>query len=380
MFGMLRPASSDDLEGLSVPEELEALLDALVALRPVANGIELIERADRALDGWKAGQSRIEAAERCAKAVSEFAGIADLVHEQVGDLMRSLNDRTHYWLDLAYRHPTDNRPTLGHFERDAGATLRTVASYHGVRGPADGITNASAQRAYLWAFSIALWEKLRDSGSTLSLLILDDPQTLFDSDNAKKLAGAITKLAAGGAQPFLVSSHRALCKHVHEIALAEDVVLHNLELIPRSHGQAMADLRISVEGMKRGQRRWNEAKDDDDRIRVFLGGVREYLEGELRWLLDHGLAKVLRKPTLQTLLDEVRRLGKARVAPYDSKPFRQLLGHPPLQPRSEFRDAIDEAHHGAGRQLTTADARVVDAALDGVLKVVSNCRKAVQRP
>lgn len=376
VLGMVGPSSSHPVEGRTIPEELDALRKSLVALSPIAAGLDVVDRADRALEGWRMQEARVEAAEACADATSEFGGLVQLVQDQVGDLMETLNERTSYWLDQAYGHPTDNGPTLSRFERGAGATLHPVAGYGGIEGPADGITNSSAQRAYLWAFSIALWEQLRATGSSLSLLILDDPQTLFDAGNSRRLGGALAKLAVCGARPLVVTSDELLCEHVRSFGRSEGVDVRRLELKPRSHGQAVADLRVHVDGMKTRRQRWRAAKDDDDLIRAFLGSVREYLESELRRLLDHDAAGSPKGSTMQSLLNELARLHRAGIAPFSAIAFGQLGGHPDLQPKSPFRDPIDEAHHGAGRQLTTGDARAVDSALDGVLKVVESCHEA----
>ncbi|MFH1465061.1 MAG: AAA family ATPase [Pseudomonadota bacterium] len=371
---MVKEGTSEEAVGRSIPEELRIMEEGILALKPVADGLEIVGRAERALENWCTVEHRILAAERCAEAVSGFSGISALVQEQVGDLMEALNDRTLHWLGLAYRHPTDNRPKLCRFEREEGATLRAVASYQGVSGPAEGITNSSAQRAYLWAFSVALWERLRDQGSALSLLVLDDPQTLFDEGNTQLLGAAIAKLTTAGAQPLVVTSNECLCEQIRAGARAEGVPACSLELIPRSHGQAIADLRISESGLGDRRKHWKTAKDHDDRIKAFVGAAREHLEARFCELLDHPAARLPKSRTLQPLMDEVRRLNRLRVAPFGESVFAQLVGCPPLQPGSPFREAINEAHHGAGRPLVTADAVEVDDKLDGVLKVMQNCQ------
>ena len=68
------------------------------------------------------------------------------------------------------------------------------------------VMNASALRAYLSAFVLALWQQVWAQTGGISAILMDDPQDLLDPGNVANLAATVPWLIAEGVNPIIVSN------------------------------------------------------------------------------------------------------------------------------------------------------------------------------
>lgn len=110
-----------------------------------------------------------------------------MIEEQVEGLLLELEMDTKTWVGCIYKaHYPDAPGFYGINETNGALDLR--ASVGGVIAPAHQVLNSSALRAHVWGFLFALWARIWERHGGLAMILLDDPQALFDPINAERLA------------------------------------------------------------------------------------------------------------------------------------------------------------------------------------------------
>jgi hypothetical protein len=189
------------------------------------------------------------------------------------------------------------------------------------------VANTSWLRAILWAFIVTLRQKTIETlgENPFPLLLLDDPQTTFDPRNKRCWAKEIVRLANLDnadplkAQLFLTTNERQFFTLVTE-----------QEKLAGQKGLIVGVNAVSgVATIANGnvlERLYRQAVDgnDDAKARDFIRQVRIYIDDLLKYLL-RGEGPHIGEANLDRLRGELKRLRDAHTAPFNRKPFGELL-------------------------------------------------------
>ena len=143
---------------------------------------------------WKAACERIEKLDRAAKAVEPFKRFPALVHDQVAGLILDLDSQATAWSQRMYKAQFLQAPAYAGLDpaKSDGFTFLAAQGKHLVE--AHHVMNASALRAYLSAFVLALWQQVWARSGGISTILMDDPQDLLDPGNVANLAATVPHL------------------------------------------------------------------------------------------------------------------------------------------------------------------------------------------
>lgn len=229
----------------------------------------------------------------------------------------------------------------------------------GMRINAALVANTSWLRAILWSFVLALREEtLTAMGfNPLPLVVLDDPQGTFDPRNKRKWAQELVRSANMPTTDLLSSQ---LIVTTHERNFYQMMVDH--EKFVAQQGLIGGVNKISgVATVANGgelQRVYDEAKanSNDSTAREYIRKVRIYCEDLVKFML-RSVNNQIPDMTLNELKEELRKLCKAHVAPFDRKAFEALINA--LNESQKAVQYINEPHHKDDESFGVAEADVV---------------------
>ena len=114
------------------------------------------------------------------------------------------------------------------------------------------------------------------------------------------------------------------------------------------------------------RRMYDDAKatNDDAKAREYIRKVRIYREDLIKFML-RGLSKQIPDMTLNELKEELKRLSKAHVAPFDRKPFEALVNT--LNESDKAIQYLNDPHHKDDESFGVAEAEVVKEYWDKTL-------------
>ncbi|MDG3442872.1 ATP-binding protein [Nitrospirillum amazonense] len=326
---------------------------------------------------WAAKLERIGKLARAATAIQPFMALPALVHQQVGGLIEHLNSRATHWATLIYRPQFNGAPSYAGLDPDHADTFMLLATNGKHRVAAHHIMNASALRAFLWSFVLALWEQIWARSGGISCLLMDDAQDLLDPANVANMAAAIPKILEAGINPLVASNDFAFLASVENHvragngrAGAPQVDAWEFSAISRS--KATATMTPLLDEVRERFRRWQTNENDPELSRQFAYPVRVRIETKL-WDLLGDDPVVLQDPTLHDLMGRISTMRRNGEVPFNEEPFRRLVELPCLQPGASFRDVINKAHHGRADQVTPGEAAIVAEHHDIVLKAIDAC-------
>jgi hypothetical protein len=123
-------------------------------------------------------------------------------------------------------------------------------------------------------------------------------------------------------------------------------------------GSFSSGMRINAALVANTSWLYDEAKNtnDDAKAREYIRKVRIYCEGLIKFML-RGISRQIPDMTLNELKEELKKLGKAHVAPFDRKPFEALINAP-----NESQKAIqyiNDPHHKDDESFGVAESDVV---------------------
>jgi hypothetical protein len=237
----------------------------------------------------------------------------------------------------------------------------------GMRINAALVANTSWLRAILWSFVFALREEtLNAMGfNPLPIMVLDDPQGTFDPRNKRKWAQELVR-SANLPPTDLLSSQ--LIVTTHERSFYQMMIDH--EKFVAQQGLIGGVNKMSgVATIANGgelRRVYDEAKatNDDARAREYIRKVRIYCEDLIKFML-RGMGKQIPDMTLNELKEELKRLGKAHVAPFDRKAFDALVNA--LNESQKAIQYLNDPHHKDDETFGVAEADVVKEYWDKTL-------------
>lgn len=330
------------------------------------------------LDNWKAAEATIEKARNAAVALDGLKALKRVVDVQVGGMLNILEGKTESILQTIYRPPGFGYNKLS-IEHDGSALISNV-EHGGVRGRAAQITNTSRQRAQLFAFILALMEYVWSRDGGVRLVLLDDPQSIFDETNQKKFAGGLVKLVAKGFQPFVLTFDRVFASRLaregklsHPNAISKRIA--RWELISRDHDYGLLALDVHEDHIIIIREEWRSNKTKERLIKEFCRETRGFVEKTLVNILDEAKDPVFDHPTLQPLMERLRRLSQNQSLPHSYEPFKKLLSLLPDggPEKADLADALNWSCHFQAEELQAFHGEVLDAFLETFIPDRERC-------
>ena len=333
---------------------------------------------------WAKARVRIEKLARAAKAVEPFKSFPDLVHNQVAGLITDLQEKATSWSQRMYRAHFVQAPEYAGLDpaKSDGFTFLAAHGRHLVE--AHHVMNASALRAFLSAFVLALWQQVWSRSGGISALLMDDPQDLLDPGNVANLAATVPWLIAEGINPIIVSNDFAFIPTIEAFVAADKramglVRTETWEFSAISTSKCTVSLAPVVDEVRIRCEHWQKTDPNDAGLaREFVYPVRVRIEIKLWDLLTSDPA-VLHDPTMGDLLGKIANARNRGEQPFNEEPFRRLLELPALKPGAPFRDVINKAHHGRADQITPVEAEIVRQGFEDVFSAIDACWLAYAR-
>ncbi|WLB24499.1 hypothetical protein QIH95_51105 (plasmid) [Bradyrhizobium japonicum] len=333
---------------------------------------------------WKAACERIEKLARAAKAAEPFTRFPALVHDQVAGLILDLDSQATAWSQRMYKAQFLQAPVYAGLDpaKSDGFTFLAAQGKHLVE--AHHVMNASALRAYLSAFVLALWQQVWARFGGISTILMDDPQDLLDPGNVANLAATVPHLIAADMSPLIVSNDFGFIPTIEAFVSAHNTTTPGRrtevgEFSAISTSKCTVSLApVADEARLRGEH-WQKTDPNDVTLaRAFVHPVRVRIEIKL-WDLLASDPAVLKDPTLNDLLGKIANARNRGERPFNEEPFRKLIELPALKAGAPFRDAINKAHHGKADRLTPVDADIVRQDYEDVFAAIDACWLAYAR-
>ncbi|MBJ6988203.1 AAA family ATPase [Devosia sp. MC521] len=360
---------------------LKAYLDAATVFASVRRQLAQIKLTCMK---WKSACDRLEKLNRAAKAVEPFKRFPALVHDQVSGLILSLDSQATAWSQRMYKAQFLQAPAYAGLDpaKSDGLTLLAAHGKHLVE--AHHVMNASALRAYLTAFVMALWQQVWARSGGISTILMDDPQDLLDPGNVANLAATVPHLIAAEMNPLVLSNDFGFIPAIEAFVSANAIAgqaqrTEVWEFSAISTSKCTVSLAPVADEARQRCEHWQTTNVNDVTLaRAFVHPVRVRIEIKL-WDLLASDPATLKDPTLNDLLSKIANARNRGERPFNEEPFRKLIDLPQLKAGAPFRDAINKAHHGKADQLTPFDAEVVRQGYEAVFAAIDACWLAYAR-
>jgi hypothetical protein len=320
---------------------------------------------------------------RAAEAIQELLGLPALVEKQVTILMKTLADATAQWKDRLYSPAFLGAPCAVGPEVGPDGTISVDAAADGAQAAAQHISNTSELRATLFAFFLAFWEHRLETHGGLALLLLDDPQELFDRPNRRRIAKAIPAVAKKGANLIMTTLDSEFGRQV--VAAAGPELGYGALDHLRIHCPKAIRPHIAVgpfaEDVEEKWRAFQDPQNENEAepARDYLKALRIYVENRLVDFFDVPEPGLPRLFSLSDLIGAVRSRVNAGMGAFADPAFRALVSAPALTPGSDFLALLNESHHGNQNQIQFSDvANVKDQCLH-VVRLVAAAHEAYER-
>jgi hypothetical protein len=368
----------------SVAGQLSVLKTYLEAATVFAGVRRQLDQFKLTCGRWKSACDRIDKLDRAAKAVEPFKRFPALVHDQVAGLILSLDSQATAWSQRMYKAQFLQAPAYAGLDpgKSDGFTFLAAQGKHLVE--AHHVMNASALRAYLSAFVLALWQQVWARSGGISTFLMDDPQDLLDPGNVANLAATVPHLIAAEMSPLIVSNDFGFIPAIEAFVSAHSTAARARrtevwEFSAISTSKCTVSLAPVADEVRLRCEHWQKTDVNDVTLaRAFVHPVRVRIEIKL-WDLLASDPAVLKDPTLNDLLGKIANARNRGERPFNEDPFRKLIELPALKASAPFRDAINKAHHGKADQLTPIDADVVRGGYEDVFAAIDACWLAYAR-
>jgi hypothetical protein len=348
----------------SVEGKLAVLEQALGHARPLDDLSKHLTNAATAVTTWVQINNVQKTREAIKEGLESLKGLRALVAVETASsiarlsgIINAISDRIRLKERLTYEEAVIGRKEVS----------VTGSFSSGIRIDAALVANTSWLRAILWSFVFALREEtLNAMGfNPLPLVVLDDPQGTFDPRNKRKWAQELVR-SANMPTTNLLSSQ--LMVTTHERSFYQMMIDH--EKFVAQQGLIGGVNKISgVATVANGgelQRLHDEAKEnnDDAKAREYMRKVRIYCEDLIKFML-RSVGNHIAGLTLNLLKEELKKLCKAHVAPFDRKEFDALINA--LNESQKAVQYINDPHHKDDESFGVAEADVVKEYWDKTL-------------
>jgi hypothetical protein len=335
-------------------------------------------------ESWVKAGDRLKKLDRAAKAVEPFTRFPDLVHDQVAGLIADLESQANSWVQRMYKAQFLQAPTYAGLDPAATEGLGVLARQGKHLVAAHHVMNASALRAYLSAFVLSLWQQIWSRTGGLSIILMDDPQDLFDPGNVANLAQTVPHMLAADMRPLIVSNDFGFIPAIEAFVTANKIGgnsyrFETWEFSAISTSKCTASLAPVADEVRARCEYWQKTDVNDVALaRAFVHPVRVRIESKI-WDLLASDPSVLNDPTLNDLLGKIANARNRGAVPFTEEPFRHLLELPLLRAGAPFRHIINKAHHGRADQISPAEADIVRQGYEEVLGAIDACWLAYAR-
>ncbi|QQS12946.1 MAG: AAA family ATPase [Rhodospirillales bacterium] len=387
MTGVLR-ADKDETNLAANCRSIDGKLAVLKAYRDAATVFAGIRRQlaqiKETCEKWAKLRLRIAKLARAAKAVEPFVRFPALVHDQVAGLIADLDAQVSAWAQRMYKAQFLQAPAYAGLDPAKSDGLGLLASQGKHLVEAHHVMNASALRAYLAAFVLALRQQIWSRTGGLSTILMDDPQDLFDPGNVANLAATVSALLAVDMHPVIVSNDFGFIPTIEAFVAAHQATggpyrSETWEFSAISTSKCTASLAPVADEARTRCDRWQKTNPNDPALaRAFVDPVRVRIETKL-WDLLASDPSVLRAPTLNDLLGRIAKARNRGERPFNEEPFQRLLNLPLLRAGAPFREVINKAHHGRADQVSPTEADDVRQGYEDVFSAIDACWLAYAR-
>jgi hypothetical protein len=368
------PKAGEPREKTTLTGKLLDLEATVKAAEPASDALTQCGQLKQHLKARRGAERHLGEYAVASAALGNLARLGQLADEQVDQLRKTLREEAAAWRDRIYLGAF---PATAHDLVDTGlgrkGELDLVVQADGVSAPAQHVTNASALRASLVAFFLAFWEHVIKERGGLTTLLLDDPQQLLDDENRERLAAALARLVAAGAQLIVTSYDRRFCADVARLPIPGGI--EHLEVDPATDQQTVVRTTPPLPVIKERKARFDANRNAAEPAREFADGCRVFLENKLgdmfddpahaTWAIDNP------NPTLATFIQRLRPLVRASPhGMFSAHVFRHFVDHPALMNGSPAIVLMNKAHHGRRQEIRAADVAQCADDLSKLLELV----------
>lgn len=297
-----------------------------------------------------------------SEALTHLVRLGELAEQQVAQLQKTLHNDATAWRAAIYlgAFPDTAQELAGTSSGSKGELGISVRSA-GVSAPAQHVSNASALRASLVAFYLAFWAHVFKERGGLTLMLLDDPQELLDSENRERLAVAIGKLVASGARPIVTTydaRFAAPLSRLSGIGGVDHLVVH-----PATRQQPSLRVSPPLPVLVSRKEVYDRDRNAEGPAQDYADGCRVFLEATLGDLFDDpahiGWSKANPNPTLSVFVARLRTLVRSNPqGMLSGLVFKRFVDHAALVDNSDVLRLMNKAHHGARSEIRAADVSV----------------------
>jgi len=352
-----RPQRKTPVSVLEPRTRARPLWDLLDALNEVVQGVEPITQAlskvtamSESLGQRRKKEQRIKCYERAAAAIEPLLRLDQLVRSQVDPLVTKLHSATTQWKERLYTPTFVGAPQVVSTDVGADGALHIEAASDGTKASARQLSNTSDLRATLVAFLVAFWQHILEERGGLSLLLLDDPQELFDPTNRLRVADSIPLIVKNGGRVIVTTNDRAFEKRLAGSASKtigperhDRRTIHTLN--PCRERIELGEFAEEIEKKRRAFKR-EENVNEDAPARDYAIHLRIYIESRLLDFFPTGDPGLPKQPSLSALLNAIRKGRNAGIEPYIEGAFGKMLAAQELADGSGFVDLMNRSHHG----------------------------------
>lgn len=308
----------------SVASHLNRLSTALAKAEPFRRAAAAIEQVRQSGKAAATIEAELKQRDDIAEKLKPLKGLGALAAAVAQDAIEGLSDRISALLKRM--HLSEQlRFHATQFHRKEGIIVRGAFAPD-IQIDATLVANTSWLRIVLWAFVFALREEAVEQAGNdpFPLLVLDDPQSTFDSTHRYRWGQYLAGLQG---QPQQIQAI---------LTTYDEAFLEVLKIAGVSGRQAMmaaAGPELGHVGIFEGEsleRSWEVARKTNTpkSAQDFIGDVRVYLEGSLRLMLrgeDATIASVGSGFVLGESREKLRQLNESGLPPWDRPQFKKLI-------------------------------------------------------
>ncbi|MFZ2106871.1 MAG: ATP-binding protein [Roseiarcus sp.] len=320
----------------SVAGQISVLSAYLEAATVFAGVRHQLGQFKQTCEQWKIACERIERLNRAAVAVEPFKRFSALVHDQGAGLISDLEDKATAWARRIYKAQFLQAPTYAGLDPVKADGFAFLAAHGKHRVEAHHVMNASALRAYLWAFVLALWQQVWVRSGGISTIVMDDPQELLDPSNVANLAATVPHMIEAEMTPMIVSNDFGFIPAIQAFVSAHNPHASSKrtevwEFSSISTSKCTVSLAPVADEVRLRCEEWQRTDPNDVALaRAFVHPVRVRIEIKL-WDLLASDPAVLKDPALNELLGKITNARNRGERPFNEEPFRALIELPTLK-------------------------------------------------
>lgn len=347
----------------SLLSSLEALDVQVQTALPISQALAHVKSMIAAAQTLTEKRDRVGQMLRAAEALQEFSVLPALVEDHVTHLTRTLGASTTRWKNILYSPSFTGAPGAARPDVLSDGTINAAATANGVEAPAQHVGNASELRATIFAFMIAFWEYMLETRGGLALLLLDDPQEMFDPPNQRRIANTIPLLAKKGAAVITTTLSPEFGRQIATAAGRElgHSAMDHRRLYPLKSVKPYIVLGKFVEHIEERRRAFEDPKNENDSqiARDYAKDLRIYLENRLCDFFDVPDPNLPKMFTLGDLVGAIRSRHNAGMEAFTSQTVAALVGDVALRSGSELLRLMNDCHHGDHELVQYADVVAV---------------------